>query len=194
MTKQNFEAIFAAAIAADEEKFKYFDKWFNNELPVSNITSFQYLCEERSFGRNQHLFHEGSHITHLFFIKEGDVEISRRIKINGRYEDRALFKSFTNDRELGKNGRYIIPGVRPESIGIVSEGQLIGEDDFLQGNAYWTYSAKVIHHPTKVYMIDKIKFQSSYIYIGPIIEQLKKFSVAKKQWRQKQTINAFEMN
>lgn len=169
--------IFAASIASDEEKFKYFDKMMSPELTKPNIIELHYLFEERVYERGNHLFAEGQPITHLYFIKYGEVELSRRLKKAGRYDDRPHFKSFTKNRDLGQNARYTVPTIRPEILGLCGEGQIIGEDDFLRGLTHWSYSCKASHHTTNAYVIDKVNWQNSYNTLGKFLVQLKKLAM-----------------
>jgi hypothetical protein len=53
--------------------------------------------------------------------------------------------------------------VKSETLGIVTAGQVIGEDDFLSEKDVWTYSAKISHHQTSVYAIERTKFTGSWV-------------------------------
>lgn len=112
----------------------------------------------------------------MYYIKDGEVELSRRVQLNGKYEDRKLFTSNAAIKNLGKNGRVIKLPARPEVIGLLGEGMVIGDDDMLNGITTWTYSAKIIHQPTSVYIIERSKFFNSTSTLGKVFDQMKKLS------------------
>lgn len=80
LSKKSFEIIFADAIAADQAKLAYFENMLSDEIQKQAIIEFQYMFEERLYSRGDFLFREGGHTTHLYFIKEGEVELSKKVK------------------------------------------------------------------------------------------------------------------
>ena len=192
LKKKDFESIFAASIASDNEKFEFFNEILSPELPKTIIIDQHYQFEKKKLDRGTFLFKEGSAITQLFFVKSGDVELTKRIKIGGKYIDRPQFNSCTQDRDMGNNHRITTGYIRPEIIGIVGKGQMIGEDDFLNGYTNCNYSAKAICHPTIIYAIDKMNFQNCSPNFGKFLEVIKKQSMTKKNWRNNHAIDIYE--
>jgi signal-transduction protein with cAMP-binding, CBS, and nucleotidyltransferase domain len=56
-------------------KMPIFEKWSN-----SNLNILLYYCEEKSFPKNTVLFKEDDPSLHVFFIREGEVEVINKIK------------------------------------------------------------------------------------------------------------------
>jgi CRP-like cAMP-binding protein len=165
LCKADFDSIFAAAVEADNERLRYFDRLLSDELSKPAIVEFHYHFTEEVYERGNFLFRQGEPVNNLYFVKSGGIELYKRPQENGKFVDRAMFKSHqdVSNKSLGKNGRVINVKARPEFIGIVGVGQMFGDEDMLEGNPLYSYTAKAMHSSTSVYVIEKQKFQNSCV-------------------------------
>ena len=58
-------------------KMPIFERWSN-----SNLNILLYYCEEKTFPKNTILFKEGDPSGHVFFIREGEVEVIKEKSYN----------------------------------------------------------------------------------------------------------------
>lgn len=189
LSKKNFDAIFSAALADDNAKISYFESMLSNEMDKQQITSFIRMFEEKKLSRGYFLFREGEPATHLYFLKEGEIELFKKVNVragNGEINKGSVSGTQQMINKLGKNSCFVKNICKNESIGIVSSGQIIGEDDFLSEKGVWTYSAKIIYHQTQLYQIGKYNFQLSHNILEKFLEFLRKIGDQKNKWRNSQ--------
>lgn len=137
-----------------ERLFDFFQKTIFQRLSRDRLTKIAYLYVKRKFVKEQIVFCENDEPTECYIIKNGDVELSKKIKKKNKIkgEGKEEKKEGVNKKELacvreGFNKMEI-------KVSIVSIGQWFGEEHIIKKKKR-SYTAKVISNKASLFVISK---------------------------------------
>ncbi|KAL4438362.1 hypothetical protein ABPG74_009785 [Tetrahymena malaccensis] len=195
LSKQSYDKILSQYHQAEQEKNISFLRELTifNQLGKSKLDALYRLMEKQELKRNQIVYSEGDPAKYVYFIKEGEIQVSqqcvqqneKKIKEEGDPE----YSKMMSDYNLKWKGQHQKESLKRIKIAILGKNNYFGQEEIIS-NIPRLYKAEVFSTNAVLYCLSKQKFLSTVKMFSYSMEIMKQELSKRATWR----INQLEKN
>ncbi|EAR84992.2 cyclic nucleotide-binding domain protein (macronuclear) [Tetrahymena thermophila SB210] len=195
LSKQSYDKILSQYHQAEQEKNISFLRELTifNQLGKSKLDALYRLMEKQELKRNQIVYSEGDPAKYVYFIKEGEIQVSQQCvqqnEKKNKDEGDPEYSKMMSDYNLKWKGQHQKESLKRIKIAILGKNNYFGQEEIIS-NIPRLYRAEVFSTNAVLYCLSKQKFLSTVKMFSQSMEIMRQELSKRATWR----INQLEKN
>ncbi|KAL4460804.1 hypothetical protein ABPG72_005652 [Tetrahymena utriculariae] len=188
LSKQSYDKILSQYHQAEQEKNISFLRELTifNQLGKSKLDALYRLMEKQELKRNQIVYSEGDPAKYVYFIKEGEIQVSQQCvqqnEKKNKDEGDPEYSKMMRDYNLKWKGQHQKESLKRIKIAILGKNNYFGQEEIIS-NIPRLYMAEVFSTNAVLYCLSKQKFLSTVKMFSYSMEIMKQELSKRATWR-----------